>query len=280
LTAAVQLRRVSLGEIDDSVRGFPFDIPAIRSLTSIDFDAPVTFLVGENGSGKSTFLEAVAIAAGSIAVGSAELGRDPTLDAVRRLAKQLRLGWTKRTRRGFFLRAEDFFGFARRLSSIRDGLQADLDTVDERHAGASDYAKALAASPLRKELGALKATYGGDLDDRSHGEGFLDLFRARFVPDGLYLLDEPEAPLSPLRQLAFLSMLREMVDEGRGQFIIATHSPILAAFPGASIRVFDGDRIVETPYDELEHVRITRDFLNAPGRYLRYLTRPPEGEER
>jgi len=268
----VALRAVSLRSIDRDQRDrFPFDVPAVRSLTSIEFTTPVTFLVGENGSGKSTFLEAVAGAAGMIAVGSSDLDTDETLSSVRRLAERLTLSWSKRTRRGFFLRAEDFFGFARRMSSLRQDLEQGLRDVDETHAGASDYAKTLARTPYLKELGALEASYGGDLDDRSHGEGFLDLFRARLVPDGLYLLDEPEAPLSPLRQLAFLSMLIEVVREQRAQCIIATHSPILMAFPGATILSFDQVPIAPVRYEELEHVTITRDFLADPASYIRRL---------
>jgi predicted ATPase len=272
LTEAVHLRRVALRAVDDADRvRFPFDVPAIRALTSVEFATPVTFLVGENGSGKSTFLEAVASAAGMIAVGSADLERDRTLEAVRRLADRLTLSWTKRTRRGFFLRAEDFFGFARRMAALREDLEQGLEEVDEVHVGASDYAKTLARTPYLKELGALQASYGGDLDDRSHGEGFLDLFRARLVPNGLYLLDEPEAPLSPLRQLAFLSMLIEVVHEQRAQCIIATHSPILMAFPGATILSFDRVPIAPVRYEDLDHVTITRDFLNDPDAYLRRL---------
>ena len=270
--STVHLRSVSLRPVTRAQAGrFPFDVPAIRTMTSIEFTTPVTFLVGENGSGKSTFLEAVATAAGMIAVGSADIERDETLTAVRALADRLTLSWTKRTRRGFFLRAEDFFGFARRMAGLRQDLEQGLREVDEVHAGASDYAKDLARTPYLKELGALQASYGGDLDDRSHGEGFLDLFRARLVPNGLYLLDEPEAPLSPLRQLAFLSMLIETVREQRAQCIIATHSPILMAFPGATILSFDREPIAPVRYEDLDHVTITRDFLNDPASYLRRL---------
>jgi len=270
--SAVQLRKVGLRGIDpaDADR-FPFDVPAIRSLTSVEFTTPVTFLVGENGSGKSTFLEAIASAAGIVAAGSADLDRDESLGAVRRLAGTLTLSWSKRARRGFFLRAEDFFGFAKRMSKLREELEQGLRDVDVVHAGASDYAKNLARSAYLKELGAMKAMYGGDLDDRSHGEGFLDFFQARLVPDGLYLLDEPEAPLSPLRQLALLSMLREIVDERRAQCIIVTHSPILMAFPGATILTFDQVPIAPVAYADLDHVTITRDFLNDPDSYLRRL---------
>ena len=272
MTSAVHLRRVTLGVVDAQESDhFPFDVPAIRSLSSIEFTTPVTFLVGENGSGKSTFLEAVASAAGMIAAGSVELDRDGTLAPVRRLADRLTLSWSKRTRRGFFLRAEDFFGFTRRVGSLREELELGLHDVDERHEGASEYAKELARTPYRNELAAMAAAYGGDLDDRSHGEGFLDFFRARLVPDGLYLLDEPEAPLSPLRQLALISLLREMVEDHRAQCIIVTHSPILMAFPGATILTFDRVPIAPVAYGDLDHVTITRDFLNDPESYLRRL---------
>ncbi|HAZ44940.1 MAG TPA: hypothetical protein DCZ55_10825, partial [Cyanobacteria bacterium UBA11371] len=109
-----------------------------------------------------------------------------------------------------------------------------------------------------------------NLDANSHGESFLKLFQSRFVPGGLYLLDEPEAPLSPLRQLAFLSMLKDMVNQD-SQFIIATHSPILMAFPQASILSFDSYPVKEVPYDQLEQVTLTKAFLNNPESYLRHL---------
>jgi predicted ATPase len=108
------------------------------------------------------------------------------------------------------------------------------------------------------------------LDARSHGESFLALFQTRFVPGGLYLLDEPEAPLSPLRQLTFLALLKQMVDQ-EAQFIIATHSPIILAFSGATILSFDGEQIEPVEYDKLEHVTLTRAFLNNPASFLKWL---------
>ena len=119
----------------------------------------------------------------------------------------MRLTWSKRPARGFFLRAEDFFGYARRLDATRAGLEAELERVEREYADAEPYARNLAATPMRKELGALRARYGDGLDTRSHGEAFLHFFAERLVPGGIYFLDEPEAPLSPSRQLAFLSLL-------------------------------------------------------------------------
>ncbi len=249
---------------------FPFSVSSLASLTEIRFESPVTFLVGENGSGKSTLLEALAAAAGSIAVGSNEMGNDETLASARAVARHLKLAWTRRTHRGFFLRAEDFFGFARRIAQIRADLEHELAAVDSEYGGRSEKAKGLAKMPYARELHAIKERYGDGLDARSHGESFLALFQSRFVPDGLYLLDEPEAPLSPLRQVGFLALLKEMVAQD-AQFIIATHSPILMAFPGATILNFDQTPVAPVPWEELEHVSVTRSFLNSPQAYLQHL---------
>jgi predicted ATPase len=266
----LHLKSITLREIPESENQFPFNLPLIRSFGQLEFSSPVTFLVGENGTGKSTLLEAIAIAAGSIAVGSQELRRDSTLSAVKKLANYLRLSWQQRTHKGFFLRAEDFFGYARRLAEMQAELDSDLQAVDEEYKGRSRLAADLAKMPYAGELHALRQRYGDGLDTRSHGESFLALFQARMVPNGLYLLDEPEAPLSPLRQLAFLAILKQMVSQN-SQFIIATHAPILMAFEDAVILSFDTLPITEVKYDQLEHVKLTRDFLNDPGAFLKHL---------
>lgn len=257
--------------------GFPFSVPAIRTLETLDTDAPVSLLVGENGSGKSTFLESLAVASNLPVVGSGDLARDPTLRAQRRLADILRLVWAGRTHRGFFLRAEDFFGFQKGLVAQRAEHEAELRRLDEELKGASQLARNLAMGVHQGSIGAMASRYGEDPDARSHGEAFLDLFRARLVPQGLYLLDEPEAALSPQSQLAFLSMIRDAVEED-SQFVIATHSPILMAIPGARIHSFDGGRIHEERFEELESVTLVRDFLQAPNRYLRHLWLTEESE--
>lgn len=250
---------------------FPFYLPLIDSLEEIHFDSPVTFLVGENGTGKSTFIEALAAAVGSIAVGAQSVQTDPTLEHARKLARQFKLVWQlKKTHRGFFLRAEDFFNFAKQLAQTRVEMEERLTEIEEEYKSRSAYAKSLAELPVKGSLHAMKSRYGEDLDANSHGESFLKLFQSRFVPNGLYLLDEPEAPLSPMRQLALMVMLRDMVDQN-SQFIIATHSPILMAFPGAKILSFDETPVREVRYDELEHVTLTRSFLNNPEQYLRHL---------
>jgi predicted ATPase len=269
----VHLRRVGR-KPGEPGGAFPFSVPAIASLGELDVAAPVTFFVGENGSGKSTLLEGIAAAAGLPAVGAADLARDQTLAAQRRLGRALRLVWTQRAVRGFFLRAEDFFGFTKRLAQERAELQQQMAETEREYRAAdrSDKALGLAQGPLRSSLADMERRYGVDLDANSHGQSFLKLFQSRFVPGGLFLLDEPEAPLSPQSQLALLVMLNDMVAQ-EAQFIIATHSPILLAFPGARIYSFDAPPVRTVPYAELDHVALTRDFLNHPEQFLRRLQR-------
>ncbi len=246
-------------------------MPAIRTLAELSFDTGVTFFVGENGSGKSTLLEGIALNAGLPTVGSAEAANDSTLAAQRALGRALKLVWNRRTRKGFFLRAEDFFGYTKQLAQMRAEMLQRMAELDEEYKDRSAYAKGLAQGPAAASLADMERRYGADLDANSHGQSFLQLFQSRFVPGGLYLLDEPEAPLSPQSQLALIAMLSDMVAQ-EAQFIVATHSPILLAFPGARIYSFDGGQVREVAYDTLEHVTLTRDFLNAPERFLRHIT--------
>ncbi len=269
-TDGIILRSISINRLGCDPDLYPFNVPIIRSLETLEFTSPVTFFIGENGCGKSTLLEAIASAAGSITVGSESVDTDHSLASVRRLAKALKLVWTKRTRRGFFMRSEDFFGYARRMSAARDELQHDLESADKEYGNKSPTARLYARSAYLNELGAMKRDYGEDLDARSHGESYLKLFQARFVPEGLYLLDEPEAPLSPLRQLSLLALLKGMVRQ-KSQFIIATHSPIIMAYPGATLLNFDGGTLSRVEYRDVEHVRIMRSFLDKPESYLAHL---------
>ncbi len=151
--------------------------------------------------------------------------------------------------------------------------------MDQALEGASPLARRLAMGVHQGSIRELTNRYGENPDARSHGEAFLDLFKARLVPQGLFLLDEPEAALSPQSQLAFLAMLREGVLQG-GQFVIATHSPILMAIPDARIFLFDQRRIRPVSFEELESVILVREFLQAPERYLRHLWPTEEGEPR
>lgn len=252
---------------------WPLDLPLVQHASTVTLDEHATILVGENGSGKSTLLEALALAAELPTVGRYDRAdADPSLAAVRPLADGLQLDWTARRRRGLFLRAEDFFGY------VREQRRLDLEATRQAERIA-DENPAIPEAELRRIQGpwlgpiaARDRRYGGDLDARSHGEAFLAFFQSRFTGPGLYLLDEPEAALSPLRQLALLVLLREASERG-AQFVIATHAPILTALPGARVLELAADGLHETAWQDLEHVDLLRSFLTDPGPYLRSLER-------
>lgn len=222
---------------------YPFNIPALRNMQSISMDRNVVFLVGENGTGKSTFLEALAKACGFSTISG---NRNHQLVDYRgdfSLADILTLSWLPKVEKGFFLRAESFFNFANYLDDL-----------------AEEYG------------GGVYSPYGGkSLLRQSHGESFLALFNNSFLRKGIYLLDEPEAALSPQRQLAFLRTIWELESAGNAQFIIATHSPILLAYPNSIIYSFAAEGIKQMTYQETEHYQLTRDFLNNPGLFLNKL---------
>lgn len=266
----IHLRQLSIlpDQIKESV--YPFTVPAIQHISTIAFQSPVTIFVGENGSGKSTLLEAMVMAVGSVAIGRQEIIQDKAMRAVKPLADVMKLVWNKRTHRGFFLRAEDFFGFVQRIRSMRQEMIAEIDRVERDYAERSDYAKTLAKGPAASSLSAMDRRYDEDLDANSHGESFLTIFQSRFIPGGLYLLDEPEAALSPLRQQGLISLIKQMVQQD-AQFILATHSPILMATPEAKILNLDQDPPEYQDYDEIEQVKFYRSFLDDPEAFVHRL---------
>lgn len=207
---------------------YPYNIPAIREMGLLEFHADVTFFVGDNGSGKSTLLEGIALALGYSPEGGtrnfslATAGSESSLHEVLRLARSFR-----QPKDGYFLRAESFFNVATYMD----------------------------------EVGYLDGYGGKSLHARSHGEAFMALLTHKFQGKGLYLLDEPEAALSPNRQLAALSAIHQLVED-KSQFIIATHSPILLSYPHAKIVQFDGTGLSEVAFEDTEHYAVTHDFLN------------------
>ena len=255
-------------------RTFPFGVSAIKTLQTLDTNVPVTLFVGENGSGKSTLLEGIATAAELPSLGVSELAVDDTLAQQRRLGAALRLAWRPRSRQGFFLRAEDFFGH------LRMQARTDARIVREKAEFLGvrfDHEGTAAGGSHVDEQNAQR--FLPKYDSRSHGESFVDIFSTRVRPRGLYLLDEPEAPLSPMRQLVLLRLILRAADEG-AQFIIATHSPILLACPGARIFSFDAPPICEVAYADLVHVTVMREFLNNPDEHLRRLMEADAGSSK
>ncbi|HEY9102820.1 AAA family ATPase [Chitinimonas sp.] len=238
LTAKPYLQEISIRpELDIDYGCYPHNIPAVRELGHLGFHPDVTFLVGENGSGKSTVLEAIAMALGYSQEGGTRNMQVQTADTVSPLHRALRLARSfRKPRDGYFLRAESFFNVA----------------------------------TYTDEAGYLGGYGNRSLHERSHGEAFMALLTGKFRGQGLYLLDEPEAALSPNRQLAALAVIHQLVQDD-SQFIIATHSPILLAYPNAKILQFHGEGISEVAYEDTEHYAVTRDFLNHYPRRLAQL---------
>ena len=252
----------------DGESGYPWTIPVVAALEALDFSAPVTFFVGENGSGTSTVLEGIAAGVKAIAVGSKDVERDDSLDAARDFAAGFRFVRKRQPRTKLFFRAEDIFGFTRRVLRSMHEL-SDLEEEFRREFPEGSYGQRLAMGTARAERRAFESRYGKNPDGRSHGEVFLGLLASRLVPGGLYLLDEPEAPLSPRGVLQLIALIKDRVNS-ECQFIIATHSPMLMAFPGAAIYVFEGNAVTPTAYADVEHVQLTRSFLQNPDRFLKH----------
>jgi len=223
---------------------YPFNLPFAQHLNSIDFDPKVTFIVGENGSGKSTLLEAIAIGMGLNPEGGSRNFHFSTMDSHSELHKYLRLvKGIHRPKDGYFLRAETFYNVASEIERLDEGLGGP----------------------------PIKTYYNNkSLHAQSHGESFITLMKYRFGGNGIYILDEPEAALSPSRQLKLLSLIHKHVGNG-AQFIVATHSPILMGYPEATIFVVDEQGLHKTMYEETEHYQLTKYFLDNKNKVLKDL---------
>lgn len=228
------LRTVKLcRESIESFSAYPFSLEAVRNLYTLSFHPKVTFIVGENGTGKSTILEAIAIAYGFNPEGGTKNFNFSTMDTHSELCNYLKLiKGVKMPEDGFFLRAESFYNVATKID----------------------------------ELEVVKSYGGVSLHDQSHGESFISLFINKFKGNSLYILDEPEAALSPSRQMTMLARMHELVEQG-SQFIIATHSPIIMSYPDAVVyELKDGFKEVE--YKDTEHFQIMKQFVNNTEKML------------
>jgi predicted ATPase len=225
---------------------YPFSVPAIRGLNELTLRSRISFFAGENGTGKSTLLEAIAAHYGFGREGGNRNFRNDTTESnhsIDPLVKALRLSFDKRTGAGFFLRAESFFNTASHIDDLEPGGGPIIDS------------------------------YGGrSLHTRSHGETFFTLLDLKFRRNGLFLLDEPEAALSPQRQLSFLVLIHDVLREFKdAQFIISTHSPVLLAYPKAQILSFDDGRVHEIDYAQTGSFQVAHRFLNHREEFLEEL---------
>ncbi len=236
--------RLKRDEVEDFDR-YPFSIPAIRNLEEIDLDENVTFIIGENGAGKSTLIEAVAVRLGFNPEGGSKNFNFATRESHSNLSTKLVVPRTpEKPTDGYFLRAESFYNVASELERLNDPTY---------------------------NAPSLNDAYGGKgLHEQSHGESFFSLLNYRLTGGGFYIFDEPEAALSPQRQLAMLTIMHRLVYH-RSQLLIATHSPIIMAYPNATIYQLTDDKIEQVEYKDTEHYQITKTFLDCPERMLHHL---------
>ncbi len=237
---------IELSELVD-VQQYPFSLDIIKNLKEINFPTQVTFFVGENGAGKSTILEAIAHKAGFGAEGGSKninfkTSQEKTYVGTQNLAESMRLSWRYKPAHGYFFRAESFFNIA-------------------------NYVDQLAQTDYR----AYNSYGGKSLHEQSHGESFLSFFKHGLSENAFFVFDEPEAALSPQRQLSLLTIINDLCKNSHAQFIIATHSPILLAYPNATIYSCDSGTLESIAYDDTQHYKITKQFLDNPEHYLYHL---------
>ena len=233
LDSKLIVKKISLDR--DKIESFdkyPFNIEVVKKFTELNFDSQVTFFVGENGIGKSTFIEAIAVALGLPAEGGTENFRYETNNTTSELSEYLRIDSYNKAKMKFFLRAESFYNFSSEVERL----------VKEDH------------------FYTLYGSYGGNLHECSHGESFIKLVQNRFTDHGLYILDEPEAALSPQRQLSLLCLIDQLVKEG-SQFIIATHSPILISYRDGKILDLNNN-FKEVKYEDTDIYSLYRMYLD------------------
>jgi predicted ATPase len=235
-------------ELIESSNRYPFNLPALRNLDYVELHPKITFFIGENGSGKSTLLEALAVSLGFNPEGGTKNFGFSTRESHSELHKFLRVAkGIKKPRDGFFLRAESFFNVATEIEHLDEEPSFGPPIID---------------------------SYGGQsLHEQSHGESFMALLMNRFGGQGVYILDEPEAALSPTRQLKAIARIHELIDD-RSQFIIATHSPLMMAYPDAWIYACTNQGLQRIEYEDTEHYRVTRDFIQNPIAAIEAITKP------
>jgi predicted ATPase len=239
--------------------GYPFNAPVLSHLDALAFTQPVTILTGENGSGKTTLLELAAAGVRADTIGTGGNRARKTRTFVK-AAQKYRFTFNQRPTRSFFFTAEDFTRYLDDRRAMQEEAREALREIDETYDSRSAMAKSLAQMPHMSTLSDLDGQYERELLEASHGEGFLSFFAGRLIPNGLYLLDEPEGALSFANQLGLLAL----IDQAAGmncQVILATHSPVLCAYPGAQLIDIDDGALQVASYDTLAGIRFIKYFL-------------------
>lgn len=245
---------------------FPYNIPAVRNARQLCFNQAVTILVGDNGCGKSTLLETIGLFMNLPLIGGYSK-TSSSFEAAQILLPYVEIEWRRDTQMGFFFRAEDFSDFLKSAERDRSRIRNDISDLEGRVN--EQIIKEMSNGSMNYSLNNMYREYGADMEGFSHGEAYLKILETRIGNKGVFLLDEPEAALSPLKQLSLIFLIMQKLEQPNTQFIISTHSPILMGIPNAVLYEIDDNAITQTPYNETEHYRITKQFLQNPQYYLR-----------
>ncbi|MEO8712854.1 MAG: AAA family ATPase [Parafilimonas sp.] len=245
---------------------FPFNISAVRFAKDIELDK-LSIFIGDNGSGKSTLLETIAYEINLPLIGG-YIKEVKDFEAARILKPYLQIDWNRDTQVGFFFRAEDFSAFLDKVEKERAKLKMQMHDL---YGNVNDAVIEEMIENANHPLMEMRKKYGKDMLGFSHGEAYLEILQTRVGNKGIYLLDEPEAALSPLKQLSLIVFIIEVLKHNNAQFIIATHSPILMAIPDAVLYEIKEDGMAKVEFKDTEHYRITKTFLDNPQAYLRHL---------
>ena len=246
---------------------FPYNIPAVQFAKNILLDNKVTIFAGDNGCGKSTLLEAIAFYLQLPLIGG-QIQSHPGFEAARILQPYIEIEWKRQLNRGFFFRAEDFSDFINAVEQERNKIAGSLSDLRGQ---VDDAIIDKMSESMNYKLHEMRKNYGENMQAFSHGEAYLKILQTRIGDKVIYILDEPEAALTPLKQLSLMSFILEVLKNKSSQFIIATHSPILMGLPGATLYEIQESGMQQVSYTETDHYRITKTFLDNPEYYLRHL---------
>lgn len=258
----MHLKRIHI--TPSNLTGYPYNLPLFQESTLLSIKSDVLILVGDNGSGKSTLLKMLEERMQLYQI------EDPTNLVQRTIdTTTMTLDYYLSKPKGFFFESQKFINYIEYVNKEIESSQQEIKRIDLEYKNASEYARSMAKSPHSRTIHELKNMYSRDLSHSSHGESYLDFFASRIKENQIYLLDEPETPLSAQNQLTLLSMIMD-ARKKNNQFIIATHSPILSAIPNAQIIEICHQRFEETTYEEITSIKLLKQFLNHKDQFLQH----------